>query len=56
MCLGINMAYEEAKCCLVMIVQNGYKFELVENQNVIYHATAVLGAKNGIKMRVNKVV
>jgi len=52
-CLGMNMAFEEAKCCLVMLYNAGIRFELLENKPE-YVATAILSVKNGLKVRVRK--
>jgi len=53
-CLGMNMAYEEAKCCLVMMFQNGIHFKLVPNQKLTYMSSAVLFSKYGMFMEVEK--
>jgi len=53
-CLGMNMAYEEAKCCMAMLVQAGIKFTLDQKQNVLPHATAILQARHGVKMFVSQ--
>jgi len=57
MCLGVKMAYEEAKCCLAMIFQRGLKMDLVPNHHVTYKATgALVGTKNGIMMNIKKFI
>jgi len=53
-CLGMTMAYEEAKCCFVMLFQNGIHFKLVPNQKIIYQSGAILTSKDGIIMKVEK--
>jgi len=54
MCLGMNMAYEEAKCCLVMMFQNGIHLKLVPNQKIIYLPAIILSSKFGMFMEVEK--
>jgi len=54
-CLGMNMAYEEAKCCIVMMFQNGIRFKLCPNQTMQYHVFAILSARKGVLMDVEKV-
>lgn len=49
----MNMAYEEAKCCLVLLYQKGVRFTVAPDQNVKYQATAILQAENGIEMLVD---
>jgi len=49
-CLGMNMAYEEAKYVMCSLLQR-YNWKLVADQNVTYKITAILTAKNGIQMK-----
>jgi len=54
-CLGMNMAYEEAKVILSMIIQEGYKWKLAPGQpDVTYRMTAILGTKDGVQMNFSK--
>jgi len=53
-CLGMNMAYEEAKCCLIMMFQNGIHFKLVPNQKITLLPNAILSSEGGIWMEVEK--
>jgi len=53
-CLGMNMAYEEAKSCLTLLYQNGIQFRLVPDQQVKYQAGVTVQAENGIEMFVTQ--
>lgn len=52
-CLGMNMAYEEAKYVMSSLLQR-YSWSLVEGQTVAYKVTAILTARNGIQMNFSR--
>eukprot|EP01124_Arcella_intermedia_P004640 TRINITY_DN1262_c0_g1_i6.p1 TRINITY_DN1262_c0_g1~~TRINITY_DN1262_c0_g1_i6.p1 ORF type:complete len:510 (+),score=150.74 TRINITY_DN1262_c0_g1_i6:54-1583(+) len=55
-CLGMNMAYEEAKCCIAILYQNGFRFKLLNKENPLLHnMAAILTARNGINVKVQKI-
>jgi len=53
-CLGMNMAYEEAKTVVSVILKSNYRMRLTPGQNITYKTgfPIILNAKNGIKMTV----
>uniref|UniRef100_A0A6B2L3D7 Cytochrome P450 n=1 Tax=Arcella intermedia TaxID=1963864 RepID=A0A6B2L3D7_9EUKA len=54
-CLGMNMAQEEAKCCIAILYQNHFKLELVSPaESLQYAGMAILYSKDGINVNVNK--
>uniref|UniRef100_A0A6B2LEY4 Cytochrome P450 n=1 Tax=Arcella intermedia TaxID=1963864 RepID=A0A6B2LEY4_9EUKA len=55
-CLGMNMAYEEAKCCIAILYQSGFRFKLLNKENPLLHnMAAILTARNGINVKVQKI-
>uniref|UniRef100_A0A6B2L9E9 Cytochrome P450 n=1 Tax=Arcella intermedia TaxID=1963864 RepID=A0A6B2L9E9_9EUKA len=55
-CLGMKMAIEEAKTCISIIYQHGFKFSLVSPppDKINFLANAILSANNGIFVNVHK--
>jgi len=53
-CLGQNMAYEEAKCLLSILFRKGYKFENF-NTSISVHISAIYQAQEGLLMKVSKI-
>jgi hypothetical protein len=50
----MNMAYEEAKCVLAMILQHGYELTFCGDEKLTLLPTPILQAKEGVKMKVSK--
>eukprot|EP01124_Arcella_intermedia_P020055 TRINITY_DN2747_c0_g1_i1.p1 TRINITY_DN2747_c0_g1~~TRINITY_DN2747_c0_g1_i1.p1 ORF type:complete len:496 (-),score=135.39 TRINITY_DN2747_c0_g1_i1:24-1511(-) len=56
-CLGMNMAHEEAKACISILYQNGFKFELVAPKGpMMYTGVAIMLSKEGILMNVQNLI
>lgn len=53
-CIGMNMAYEEAKCVLSMILQHNYELTYCGKQSLSLLPTPILQAKEGVSMKVSK--
>uniref|UniRef100_A0A6B2L774 Cytochrome P450 n=1 Tax=Arcella intermedia TaxID=1963864 RepID=A0A6B2L774_9EUKA len=55
-CLGMNMAQEEAKCCISILYQHGFRFELISPRpsDMTLVGAAILSSKEGINVRVLK--
>jgi len=51
-CLGMNMALEEAKSCICLIVQNGIYFKYIGERAPKPVCTPILHAKEGMPMKV----
>jgi len=51
-CLGMNMAYEEAKSCISLLVQNGVVFQYAATKPPILIPNAVFSTKEGVSMKV----
>uniref|UniRef100_A0A6B2L318 Cytochrome P450 n=1 Tax=Arcella intermedia TaxID=1963864 RepID=A0A6B2L318_9EUKA len=54
-CLGMNMAYEEAKACISILYQSGFQFSLVDTKPKSYSGLAILLFNEGVTMNVQKV-
>jgi len=54
-CLGMNMAYEEAKVVIAMVLKAGYRLRLAPGEDASYVPSIVLPAKSGMRMVVEKV-
>eukprot|EP01125_Pyxidicula_operculata_P022351 TRINITY_DN908_c0_g1_i2.p1 TRINITY_DN908_c0_g1~~TRINITY_DN908_c0_g1_i2.p1 ORF type:complete len:485 (-),score=90.15 TRINITY_DN908_c0_g1_i2:822-2276(-) len=54
-CMGMDMAYEEAKTVIVLLFQNGFKFKLVPGQVVTPVPAITFTPHNGLKMEVSKI-
>jgi len=56
LCLGMNMAYEEATSCLVELIQNGIRFEYVGKENPpTFSLGAILSSKYAVPVKVKLV-
>jgi len=53
-CLGMNMAYEEAKCILSLVLHKGYRFRLDqrEHEETVYATVGITQIAEGMFMQV----
>jgi len=53
-CMGMNMAYEEAKVVVAMLLQRGFRFRLVPGEDTSMKVSMILSSKTGLRMNVIK--
>jgi len=56
LCMGMDMAYTEAKSIIALFIQHGFRLKLVPGQTFDFkpYFTTILTAKDGMKMHVEK--
>jgi len=53
-CMGMNMAYEEVKVVVSMMLQRGLRFRLVPGEDDSFDVSIILSSKTGLRMNITK--
>jgi len=53
-CLGMNMALEEAKVVIAMILNQGFRLRLVPGEDTSFLASFIMASRTGLRMEVQK--